>query len=957
MVQVPFQMEIAAETAITFGAFRLHSNRHLLFKDNESVVLGSRAIDILIALTERAGDLVTKDELITRAWPNTIVDESNLRAQIALIRKALGDTGSSAHFIVAVPGRSYRFVAPISSSIFTDGAEAAGIRNNLPQLLRPPIGRDEAIKAVRGRFQRYRLTTIVGPGGIGKTTLCVAVAQQLLPSYKDGVCFLDLAPLTNGQLASSVLAATLGLAISSKDPLPGIIMHLRERQILLVFDSCELVVDATVQLAEALLRQAPDIHILATSREGLRAEGESVYRLAPLDLPPVSAGLTSREAMTFSAVQLFVEHASSRGTGFVFDDSEAPLVADICRQLDGIPLAIELAAGRVGAFGTRGVAKLLNDRFRLLTGGRRTALPRHQTLEATIDWSYEALSESEQRFLRCLGVFSGDFTLDEVVAVVTGVSNLETNIPLHLSNLISKSLVAVDARQEVAQYRLLDTTRAYALAKLLRHDELNGVVLRLAEYLCGVLKHAHGEIETIPVGEWLSRYSHHINNVRTVLDWAYSPKGDPKIGLAMTVTAIPLWYQLSLVDECLNCVQRALSSISPGPERDAQAREIMQLYRALGLSQAFKVGFALQAPAAFAKALEIAENLGDVDAQSEALWGLWLCQIGMGEYRSSLGIAQRFMKLAGNGLDRFIGDRMISMTLFCMGDCKGARIHADRMLAHDTSTSETTSTSSVRFRFGQSVAARIQPAQLLWMQGFPDQAILAVKSAVDAARASGHAISLCEALARWACPVWIHVGDLAAADLSITNMLDLAAANSLGPWEVFGRCWRGTLLIKQGHVDRGIAVLRTALEELGKGRVFTLYNVRFLGFLAEGLAAAGQSAEGLTLVDAAIRHSEEKEELWCIAELLRVKGEILLLDGAGSASAEQCFLQSVKFARQQDALSWELRTGMSMSRLLCQHGEITMARCFLMNIFYRFTEGFETADLKAAKALLDEFSQ
>ena len=208
------------------------------------------------------------------------------------------------------------------------------------------------------------------------------------------------------------------------------------------------------------------------------------------------------------------------------------------------------------------------------------------------------------------------------------------------------------------------------MAKLSQRGEFDGVNCPVADYLCGILKHSHGEIVSVSVGEWLGRYSRHINNVRMVLDWAYPPKGDPAVGLAVTVAAIPLWYQLSAVDECLRCVQRALLSIGPGPDRDAQARQVMQLYRALGLSQAFKVGFALQAPAAFAKALEIAEDLHDVDAQSEALWGLWLCQIGMGEYRASLGVAQRFMKLAENSLDRFIGDRMISMTLFCMGDCR-----------------------------------------------------------------------------------------------------------------------------------------------------------------------------------------------------------------------------------------------------------------------------------------------
>ncbi|MBB3268514.1 putative ATPase/DNA-binding winged helix-turn-helix (wHTH) protein [Azospirillum sp. OGB3] len=956
MVEAPIRTEAAAGPVITFGAFRLHPDRHLLFKDNKPVALGSRALDILIALADRAGELVTKDELVTRAWPNTVVEESNLRGQIALLRKALGDSGGAAHFIVAVPGRGYRFVAPISSSVVADGTEAASAQTNLPRLLRSPIGREEAIKAVRGRFQRYRLTTIVGPGGIGKTTLGVAVAEQLLPSYKHGVCFLDLAPLANDQLVSGVLAAALGLADSSKDPLAGVIAHLRERRMLLVFDSCELVVDATARLAEALLRQTSEIHILATSREGLRAEGESVYRLAPLELPRMSAGLTAGEALTSPAVQLFVDHAISRGSGFEFDDGEAPLVADICRQLDGIPLAIELAAGRVGAFGTRGVAKLLNDRFRLLAGGRRTALPRHQTLEATIDWSYEALSAPEQTLLRRLGVFAGEFTLEAIVAVMTGDSDLDTTLPLHLSNLISKSLVVVDVHQKIAQYRLLDTTRAYALAKLLLRGEFNGIILRLANHLCRVLEHSHGEIELFPADEWLARYSRHINNVRVVLDWAYSAKGDPAVGLAVTVAAIPLWYQLSAVDECLKCVKRALLSIGPGPERDAQARQVMQLYRALGLSQAFKVGFALQAPAAFAKALEMAEDLHDVDAQSEALWGLWLCRVGMGEYRNALGVAQQFMKLANNGLDRFIGDRMMSMTLFCMGDCKGARTHADRMLAHDVSAPEAIATSAVRFRFGQSVTARVQPAQLLWIQGFPDQAVQAAKNAVDAARASGHAISLCEALARWACPVWVHVGDMAAADLAITTMIDLAATNALGPWEVFGRCWKGALLIKQGHGNRGIPLLRTALDDLQKGRLFTLYNVRFLGYLAKGLASTGQRAEGFALVDAAIRQSEEKEELWCVAELLRVKGEILLQDGTGSGLAEQCFLQSVKFARQQDALSWELRASMSMSRLLRERGEVAKAHRSLLKVYRRFTEGFETADLRVAKALLAEFS-
>jgi predicted ATPase/DNA-binding winged helix-turn-helix (wHTH) protein len=766
---------------MTFGSFCLYPDRHVLFQHNQPLQVGSRALEILIMLTERVGELVTKDELLARAWPNATVEESNLRAQVALLRKILGDNQAAPHYIAAVPGRGYRFVAQISYAGLAREAKAGGARNNLPRQLTQPIGRDEAIKAVRGRFERFRLTTVVGPGGIGKTTLSLAVAEQLLASYEHGVCFLDLAPLTNAQLVPSTLSAALGLGDGSTDPLRSVIAHLRERRMLLIFDSCELVIDTAARLAETILREAQGIHILGTSREPLQAENESVYRLAPLDMPPVAAGLTAAEALTYPAVQLFVDRATSRGSGFQLNDNEAPVVADICRQLDGIALAIELAAGRVEAFGTRGIAELLDDRFRLLTGGRRTALPRHQTLAATLDWSYEALSEAEQTVLRRVAVFAGEFTLQAVIATVSDAGVLEREIPDRLANLIAKSLVAVDAHDKVARYRLLDTTRAYALAKLAQRGEQDGAVRRLADYLYNALKHSHAEVETLSGDEWLARYGRHINNVRLVLGWAYSPQGDPDVGLAITVAAIPLWYQLSLVDECLCGVQRALSGIGPGADRDAHARQVMQLYRGLGLSQAFKVGFAPQAPAAFAKALEIAEDLADPEAQLEARWGLWLSQIGMGEYRAAQEVAHRFMTLAESSLDRFIGDRMISMTLFSMGDHRGARDHADRMLAHDLSTAETSSASSVRFRFGQSVASRVQPAQLLWLQGFPDQAVQAAENAVDAARASGHAISLCDAISRWACPVSIQVGDFAAADLSITTLLDQAAASVLGP--------------------------------------------------------------------------------------------------------------------------------------------------------------------------------
>ena len=357
-------------------------------------------------LVERAGELVTKEELVARVWPDTVVDESNLRAQMAALRKALGDGRDGARYVATVPGRGYRFVAPVARSTepVTRGELGAGAQE-LPVRLVRTVGRAEVVAAIGSRLQRRRFLTIVGPAGIGKTTVALAVAEALSASYEHGAAYLDLAASSDARLAPSALAAALGLASISEDPVPGVIAHLRDRQMLLVLDSCEHVVEAAAVMAEQILKGAPGIHLLATSREPLRAEGESVHRLAPREVPLPSSELTAAEALTFSAVELFVERAAAGLDGFALTDANAPLVAEICSRLDGIALAIELVAGRVDALGVAGVAARLDDRFRLLTSGRRTALPRHQTLSAALDWSYEFLPEEERALLRRLAVF------------------------------------------------------------------------------------------------------------------------------------------------------------------------------------------------------------------------------------------------------------------------------------------------------------------------------------------------------------------------------------------------------------------------------------------------------------------------------------------------------------------------------------------------------------------------
>jgi DNA-binding winged helix-turn-helix (wHTH) protein len=341
----------AAESAISFGPFSLLPAQRLLVEGDKPVRLGSRALDILIALVDRPGELVGKDELMARVWRGTFVEEGNLKFQVGALRRVLGDGRAGRRYIATSAGQGYRFVAAFSVAQAPAAASlpAAPTRqnHNLPQQLTRLIGRADAVSRIVARLQRHRLLSIVGPGGIGKTSAALAVAEALIDSFADGVWFVDLAPLAEARLVPSAVAQVLGFDIRSDDPVPGWVAALRDRRLLLVLDNCEHVIEAAATLAAAILRGTAGAHILATSREPLRLEGEHVQHLPPLSSGASSGHLGAAEALAFPAVELFVERTAERLSEFEFTDEDAPGVAEICRKLDGIPLAIELAAARV----------------------------------------------------------------------------------------------------------------------------------------------------------------------------------------------------------------------------------------------------------------------------------------------------------------------------------------------------------------------------------------------------------------------------------------------------------------------------------------------------------------------------------------------------------------------------------------------------------------------------------
>lgn len=386
----------SADRAILFGPFRLFPRHRLLLEAGEPVRVGSRAFDLLIALLERPGELVSKDELISRAWPSTHVAEGNLKFQIAALRRALRDGQEGRRYLATSPGQGYRFVADVTvegdAAPWLTPSSPPTNKHNLPARLTPLIGRDDLVARLESRLPAKRLITIVGPGGIGKTSVAMATAERLIGAYPDGVWSVDLARLADPALVLGAVAAAVQVNLSPEDPLASLVAALSNSSMMLVLDNCEHVIDAVASLVVAIMNAARGVHILATSREPLRVEGEHVCRLEPLETPRASERLGAAEALRFLAVQLFVERMAASHEEFDLRDEDASLVADICRQLDGVPLAIELAAARVDLLGVRELAARLEEGLQVLKGGRRPVLPRHRTMRATLDWSYGLLS-------------------------------------------------------------------------------------------------------------------------------------------------------------------------------------------------------------------------------------------------------------------------------------------------------------------------------------------------------------------------------------------------------------------------------------------------------------------------------------------------------------------------------------------------------------------------------------
>jgi predicted ATPase len=574
-------------------------------------------------------------------------------------------------------------------------------------------------------------------------------------------------------------------------------------------------------------------------------------------------------------------------------------------------------------------------------------------LRAALDWSYEVLSEPERAVLRRVGIFMGGFTLEAACAVAADPGLLKGDVIDAVAELVEKSLAVVETTETEPRLRLLETTRAYALERLAESGEREAIAHHHAEYYRNLFERAEGEATARSADEWLADYGPQIDNLRAALDWAFSPGGDGSIGVALTAAAVALWMRLSLLEECRGRAERALAALGAGATRDA--RHEMKLHAAVAASLFYSRGAAgPETGMAYTRALEIAESLDDAEYRLRALWGLWAYQAASDRHRVALELAQRFHALAAGRPepnDRLSGKGMIGVSQLYLGDLPSARRHLEHMLVGYVTPDQTSHI--IRFQTDQRVVMSVFLARVLWLQGFPDQATRAAHSSVEDARAANHTISLCVALAHAACPLALLTGDLAAAEHYGTMLLDHSTRHALALWRACGPSFQGLLVIQRGDVITGLRLLRAGFDEFGEAGSAVSRLIAFQ--MAEALGRAGQHAEGLAAIEEAIARSERTEERWAMAELVRVKGELLLLQGApgAAAAAEDHFRQALDWARRQGALSWELRAATGLARLLRDRDCIGEARDLLAPIYERFTEGFGTADLREAKRLID----
>jgi predicted ATPase/DNA-binding winged helix-turn-helix (wHTH) protein len=929
------------ELMARFGTFQLLPKQRLLLDDGTRVPIGSRAFDILMMLVENAGRVVTKEQLMVHAWPRTVVEETNLRVHISALRRALGDDQGHSRYLRNVIGRGYSFVNSVIWESESTGETAATAKatpqstsRDFPAPLTRIVGRSKDMDLIVSMLPRCRFLSVLGGCGVGKSALVQAAGFELQGRYRHGAYIIDLAAIADAASLPVSLALAMGITVSVNDPMLELCMHLRDRHVLVVLDNCDQLVSAAAKLAESILQSAAGGHILASSREPLGAQGEWQHRLEPLEVPRNTELETAAAAMSHSSVQLFVERAVTSARGFELTDANAAIVSSICRRLDGVPLAIELAAARVSVLGIQGLAARLDDRFVLEERGRRTATPRHHTLRAAFDWSYDLLTEPEQIILRRLGIFRGGFLVESAIDIAAHGEISAEQAFLGIMSLADKSFIITDITEERARHRLLNTTRDYALGKLAASSDKDEISLWHAQHYLELLRKAEMGDRAKSREARTKSLDFAIDELPAAIEWAFSPTGNSSLGAQLIVACVALELPLAHLDELRTRVEQALEHLddlsSPHPDIESQLNSVLHL-----LPSTMEGTEGLHATATMDA--ELSETSATIKYQVQPLIFATVTEIEGGRYGNAVAVARRLSTVVRSipepsaGL---IADRLMAQALHYAGKHRAARALAEKVIGGHSMVIPLTFS---RFSLDAGVSMRILLARMLWIEGLVDQAMRIADECVDRAQGDG-SYSLCQALALAACPIRLWRGDNVGCSDRARMLRERAARHRHGRWQPYSEWYEA---IAQGLTESDSCVQQPATGPPIGG---------VSGLLLDTILTVNPR----TTVNEDAAWVRGGLESWCAAELLRLQATRLLRQGAPSENtrAEALLLSSLDLAREQSALSWELRTASSLSTLWAAQSRHREALDLLSDVYGRFTEGHDTQDLRHARALL-----
>lgn len=939
---------MVAPWAFSFGPYLLVPDRHLLLCDGTPVRLGGRALDILAALVRRPGELVTKRELLELVWPDTVVEEGNLKVHVTGLRRVLGEGPDAPRYIATVIGRGYRFISPVHASRFTADTAVtpthAARTHNLPTGIANVFGRTCEIESICRDLETTRLVSIVGAGGIGKTTVALAVCDKVLGAFNDGVWLVDLAVLKDPDLVPNAIAASIGVLSHLPTTFAAVCDHLRERELLLVLDSCEHIVEATSDWVGRLLETAPGVKILVTSREPLVMAGELLRRLPGLETPPSGSCLRAQDALAFPAVQLFVERATDRLESFVLRDADAPAVGEICRRLDGLALAIELAASRIDAFGVSGLLRQLDDRFRLLIG-RRAGPERHRTLSATLDWSYGLLSPDEAKLLRAVSVFAGVFDI-EGAAAVSGLAC--TEVVDALAHLAEQSLLAIDVDAGEIAYRLLETTRADCFERLWEKAEDRIVRQRHADHVCTVLERATAEWAKRPAHEWALDYGRVLDDLRDALAWTGTETGDRTLRIRLTLAGILLWNHFSLTEECRAHVSHAVEDLEPAGLAGTEYEMKLKLW--LGSSTMVTRNFKPQTLNAMRRALEIATHADNTEYRLRCLSAISLYDLWTGGHEGALHTLKEFIAVAAASDPSALpeGEVHIAIAELFLGRLQDAWRRLESLRQRDLRYFNRSY--DVRYLADTLTLLVSVLSHVQWLMGFPDTAARTAAAAIDRAHPSHHHLSFNNSL-NYACAVAFWSGRHADCSRYVEQLTMHVKQHGIIARRPVAMFYGAALACTAPSASPGaVDDLLRAVDEFRNINHLTRMGY-YLSVVADALARAGRIDEAQSVIEDAVSTARSQKENWCMPEVLRVHAGILAARGQRDA-AESVLLDSMNIAQETYALAWRLRSANDLAKLWCASSRVSEAQAMLAPIYGAFTEGFETRDLLIAARIL-----